>query len=186
MCGCAGNANVTRSRGGFAALGSTCVAAKRSGLLILSFAALAACMSSHAENKLGTEGGRASIDLRIIVPVTVRANVTNQPERILIEDRDLALGYIDMDMGTPVRLTSNSRDGYQLAASYDTALLSKVEVQISNQQLTASAGRGSMRVASGLAIDKPIPVRYRFHLAPGVRSGTYRWPVSLVFSPTPV
>jgi hypothetical protein len=164
-------------------LGSKFFAAKRSRLLVLVFAALATCISSHAENKIGPGRGRASIDFCIIVPVTVRVTVINQPERILIEDRHLALGYIDMDTGTPVRLTSNSRDGYQLAASYDTQLLSRVEVRISNQSLFASAGAGSMRVASGLAIDRPIPISYRLHLAPGVRAGSYRWPVSLIFSP---
>ena len=151
-------------------------------LFFVTLVTLIVPISSFAESRADTAGARASIDFRIIIPAMIRVTVVTQPDNILIEDRHIAQGYIDLDTGTSVKLTSNTRDGYLLQASYDSRMFSSVEVRVSSQYLTASMGFGSMRVASGLIIDKLIPISYRFHLMPGVRAGHYRWPVALAFS----
>ena len=149
-------------------------------LFVIAFATLA--MPGLADSRVATTGAQASIDFRIIIPAMIRVTVVSQPDHIVIDERDIALGYIDLDAGTSVKLTSNNRAGYLLAASYDTTLLSRLEVHISSQSLSASSGQGSMRVASGLTINKLLPIGYRLHLAPGVVAGAYRWPVALAFS----
>ena len=151
-------------------------------LLVLSTAIMATPMHSFADSRVGISSAKASIDFRIVVPVVIRVIPVAQPDQVVIDDRHIALGYIDLDAGTSVKLTSNNRSGYQLAARYDAQLLSKVEVRISSQNLTASSGYGSMRVASGLTVDKLVPIGYRMYLAPGVVAGSYRWPVALAFS----
>lgn len=151
-------------------------------LFVVMLATLAIPMRSFAESRADIAGARASIDFRVVIPAMIRVTVVTQPDNILIEDRHISQGYIDLDAGTSVKLTNNTRDGFLLAASYDSQILSSVELRVSSQNLTASMGFGSMRVASGLTIDKLIPISYRLHLVPGVRAGHYRWPVALAFS----
>ncbi len=140
-------------------------------------------MTALAENQNGSTRARAGIDFRIVIPAIVRAKVMSQMDSVTVEDRHIAAGYIDLDESTSLTLTSNSRNGYVITASYDTKLLSRIDIKISNQNLTASSGTSSMRVASGLIIDKIVPVSYRLHFAPGAQPGSYRWPIALVFSP---
>lgn len=149
---------------------------------VAGFAALAVPTSSLADSRTGTTGAGAGIDFRIVIPAIIRVTAVTQPDRVVIEHRHITQGYIDLDAGTSVKITSNTRNGYLLTARYDAQLLSMVEVQISGQNLTASSGAGSMRVGSGFAIDKLVPISYRLHLAPGVQAGAYRWPVALAFS----
>lgn len=143
---------------------------------------LAISVDSPAESAVGSTSARASIDFRIIIPAIIRVSTIAQAEHIVVEDRHIAQGFIDLDVGTSLKLTSNNRNGYQLSASYDAELLSAVDVRISSQNMTASSGFGTMRVAAGLTVDKVVPVGYRFHLLPGIRAGSYRWPVALAFS----
>ena len=154
----------------------------RWSLIVMGFAILAMPLRSFADSRVGTSGAQTSIDFRIIIPAIIRVSAVTQPDHLVIDDQHVARGYVDLDAGTSVKLTSNDRSGYLLAASYDVQLLSSVEVRISSQNLTASSGYGSMRVASGLTIDKLVPISYRLHLAPGVHAGAYRWPVTLAFS----
>jgi hypothetical protein len=153
---------------------------------LVGLAALVSPTLGHAESRTGSASGRAGLDFRITIPAVVRATVIAQPDYLLIEDRHISSGYIDLDGGTSIQLTRNSRAGDPIAATYDTQLLSRIEVQVSSQNLAASSGTGTMRVTSGLATNKLVPISYRLYLAPGVQKGSYRWPVALSFSPIAV
>ncbi|MCY7387823.1 MAG: hypothetical protein LH481_07130, partial [Burkholderiales bacterium] len=123
--------------------------------------ALAMPVFSHADSRTGTNSTSASLDFRIVIPAIIRVSAVTQPDHIVIEHRHISQGYIDLDAGTMVKITHNTRNGYLLAARYDAQFLTKVEVQISGQNLTASSGAGSMRVRSGIAIDKLVAISYR-------------------------
>lgn len=120
--------------------------------------------------------------MRIIIPTIIRVDLLVQPRRVLVDEQHIAQGYIDLDAGSTVRVTSNNRNGYQLAARYDSQLLTSVEVRVASQKLSVSSGAGSFRVLSGVTVDKLVPISYRLYLAPGVRAGEHRWPVALTFS----
>ena len=150
--------------------------------LVIGLASVAIPAISFAESSSGNSSASASLNFRIVIPAIIRVTPVTQPDHIVIENRHIAQGYIDLDASSSVKLTNNTRNGYMLTASYNAELLSSVEVRVANQNLTASSGFGSMRVASGLAIDKLVFIGYRFHLAPGVRAGQYNWPVALAFS----
>lgn len=141
---------------------------------------------AQAGSTTSTGGGAlsssASLNFRIEIPAVIRVTPVSQPERLVISQRHIDQGYIDLDAGTSVKLTNNTRSGYMLTASYNAQLLSSVEVRVANQQLASSSGFGSMRVISGMVVDKLVDIGYRLHLAPGVRAGEYRWPVALAFS----
>ena len=151
-------------------------------VLVLAIATLTMVRNSFADSGTGTNGASARVDFRIVIPAIIRVTTIQQPDNVVIEDRHIASGYIDIDAGTYVKLTNNTHNGYQLTARYDAQLFSSVEVRLSNQKLTASSGSGSMHVPSALAIEALVPISYRLHLAHGTRSGQYRWPVTLAFS----
>lgn len=151
-------------------------------LFLIGVAAAGIPGTSLAESRTGTSGAGASLNFRITIPAMIRVNAMTQPDRIVIGEQHVTQGFIDLDAGTSVNLTSNNRDGYVLTTRYDSTLLSAVEVHVSSQTLTASSGTGSMRVTSGFIVNKLVPISYRMHLAPGVRAGEYRWPVALAFS----
>ena len=151
-------------------------------LFLLLIATLLAPGASVAESQPQPANATAILDFRIVIPAVVKIASTVQPDRVIIEEHHIAQGYIDMAAATSVKLITNTRAGYQLTASYDTSLLTKLDVHVDGQQLRAEDGSGSMLVKSGLAINKLVPFSYRLHLVPGVATGTYRWPVALAFS----
>jgi hypothetical protein len=139
-------------------------------------------MPGHSESRPGHSTAAASLDFCVIIPAIIRITTVTQPERLVIEDRHISQGFIDLDAATAVKISINHRDGYLLSARYDAQLLSAIEVRVSSHNLATSAGAGSMRVASGLATDKLVPISYRLYLAPGALAGDYCWPVALAFS----
>ncbi len=151
-------------------------------LFVVGMTALCIPAASLAESGTSTGSARASVNLRIVIPAMIRVTTVTQPDRIEIGEQHIAQGFIDLEAGTSVNLTSNNRDGYLLTTSYDSKLLSAVEVRVASQTLTASSGSGSMRVTSGFIVNKLVPISYRLHLARGIRKGEYRWPVALAFS----
>lgn len=140
-------------------------------------------LHANAESQAGPSAVRASVDFRIVVPAIVRVIDFVQPNQLRITADDIARGFVDPVASSSVTLTTNSRVGFQLTANYDQQLLSGIEVRAANHLLIATSGSGSMHMASGYAIDRNIPIGYRLHLAPGVRPGSYRWPVALQLSP---
>ncbi len=150
--------------------------------LIVLTTALGTPTICHAESQTSTTGASVSLDFRIVIPAVVIVSVISQPVNIVIESGHIAQGYIDLDASTLVKITSNSRNGYLLTARYDAQFLTKIEVRILGQNLTAASGIGSMYVSAGIATAKLVPISYRLHLAPGVHVGDYPWPVALAFS----
>lgn len=135
-----------------------------------------------AEGNPAGKSARAAVELRIVVPAVVRVKAMAQPERIALEDRHIAQGYIDLDDASSLLLTSNSGRGYHLAVAFDAGILDRVRVRIAGHQLDASEGSGGLDVRAERLVDAPVHASYRLYLKPGVHPGSYRWPVALAFS----
>lgn len=148
-------------------------------LLTVFFCALP--IAGSAEAVVAVNRASASIDFRVIIPVVVHATGVRPVANILIDANDISRGYVEINADS-ARLTTNSRNGYQVTARHDAQLLSGVDVEMSGQQLAVREGAGSMRVIAGRGSNQPVPIRYRLHLASGVVPGNYRWPVALQFS----
>ena len=137
---------------------------------------------SFADSQTSAAVASAHLNFRIVIPAIIRVTTVTQPDHIVINDQHIENGYIDLDAASAVKLTHNTRSGYQLTARYDATLLSSVEVRVPTAKLTASSGFGSMHVACGLTNEQVVPIGYRLILARGVRAGQYSWPVALAFS----
>ncbi len=156
------------------------------GWLLLGIAVFLMSGAVFAESARGAPDAKAQLDFKIVIPSMVRVKALVQPDRITIEQAQVERGYIDLDAASSLLLTSNSRQGYVLSASFDSGLLASVEVKVANQVLRAADGLASMRVDAPMLVDKLVGVSYRLYLKPGVRAGDYRWPVALAFSPSVV
>jgi hypothetical protein len=171
-----------RNAGNFGARIAGIESARGLFALLAALAILVLPVYAHAESQAAANTARSSIDFRIVVPAIVRVKAIAQPDQLLVTEADLARGYVDIAAGSSVILTTNSRMGYLLTATFDQRLLSTIEVRAANRYLQASSGTGSWHMASDYAVDRIVPIQYRLHLAAGVRAGTYPWPVSLQFS----
>lgn len=138
--------------------------------------------ASHAESVTSTSRAQAGLNFRIVIPPIVRVKPVAQPTEITIEPGHVAQGYVDLEGASVVVLTSNSREGYQVAARYDTSLLAHVDVRVANQNIRVASGYGSARVRSPLMTNAEVAVGYRLYLNPEVVAGKYAWPVALAFS----
>lgn len=155
----------------------------RTGFVALAlFSALLWPFHTNAESQTAANAARASVDFRIVVPAIVRVKAIVQPDQLLVTEADIARGYVDIEAGSSVIFTTNSRLGYLLSATFDQRLLASIEVRAANRLLQADSGSGSWHMASSYAVDQVMPISYRLHLAPAVQAGSHRWPVSLQFS----
>lgn len=96
--------------------------AMRGWLLVMSIALLAMPKHSFADSRVGISSAKASIDIRIVVPVVIRVISMAQPDQVVIDESHIALGYIDLDAGTSVMLTSNNRSGYPVAINWQRVM----------------------------------------------------------------
>lgn len=138
--------------------------------------------ASHADSATATSRAQAGLNFRIVIPPIVRVRPLVQPSEITIEPGHVAQGYVDLESASVVALTSNSREGYQVAARYDTSLLARLEVRVANQNIRVVSGYGSVRVRSPLLTNAEVAVGYRLYLNPEIAAGRYPWPVALTFS----
>lgn len=135
----------------------------------------------YGDANVGGPAGRAALNLRIVIPVFVRAAGLSHPERLEIGEQDIARGYVDLDDATSLSLTSNSRAGYSVSAAFDPSLLSRVVVRIQGQSLAFTGGNGNGAVSAPRMAAALVNVGYRLYLGAGTAAGRYRWPVALAF-----
>jgi hypothetical protein len=154
-------------------------AAARAAAAVLAFCAAGAVASGEQ----GTKDARASLDFRIVVPVILRVEALREPRALAVTPGDVARGYVDVDDGTSLVLTSNNRAGFGVSIAADPAIVSRVVARLEGRSLEADAPAATVHVEAPRLLQEPIAVRYRLFLAPGLGAGTYGWPVRLAFAP---
>lgn len=128
-------------------------------------------------------GAKASIDLRIVIPVVLRAEDMHDPRALALAPEDVARGYVDVEQGTSLLLTSNTRAGFAVSIAADPAIVSRVVARFEGQSLESAAPAMTLHVDAPQLLREPVVIRYRLFLAPGALAGSYAWPVRLAFAP---
>jgi hypothetical protein len=141
-------------------------------------APLAAAQGPRVEN-----GARASVDVRIVIPVVLRAEQLREPETLSIAQADIARGYLDVEEGASLLLTSNNRAGFDVSVAFDPAVVSRVAAHLAGPSVESDGEGPTLHVDAPKLVREPVRVRYRIHLAPGARAGTYAWPLRLGVTP---
>jgi hypothetical protein len=139
---------------------------------------LAAAQGPRAENS-----AKASVDFRIVIPIVLRAEHLREPESLAIAQADIARGYLDVEEGASLLLTSNNRAGFDVSIAFDSAVILRVVARLAGQSLESDGAGRALHVDASKLIREPVRVRYRIYLAPGVRAGIYAWPLRLAFTP---
>lgn len=146
--------------------------------------ALAGAATAHADAGTSANGkASASIDLRVVIPTVLRVSTVTQPSTVEVDERHVAQGYVDLDQATTLRLVSNSRRGMDVGIALDGDLVSRAVVRMLDVELDAQGARSMNRIAVQPVKDEAVGVSYRLYLNERAKPGTYRWPVSLMFSP---
>jgi hypothetical protein len=126
---------------------------------------------------------RSQIAVTAYVPAQAVGQVVQQPSEITITDSDIARGYVDVPVGSQLRVTSNNPAGYVI--DFFTRLPIFRGVRVSNANGTADLGPdgGTIIERGQMGRNLPLNLAYRFMLASSVQPGTYAWPLALNVRP---
>jgi hypothetical protein len=156
-------------------------------LAMLALAAIAGVIALWPAEKTGLTGlaaeQKAQMDLMVQVAPYARMEGFEAPNEIEVSSAHIAAGYVDVPASTRMKVSFNTRQGFALQVNYDTAWISRVDIWADGQPLRVDEPNTKVIVARNIGRDVPVELRYRLHLAPGVRAGQYAWPISLAVNP---
>jgi hypothetical protein len=123
--------------------------------------------------------GSAKVSVSAHVLPRVSLEVAYQKREIHLTEVDLARGFIDVPVGTVLRVRTNCSSGYFLSFLVRDDLIREVWVMESGRVVVISSGVG---VIYQPFLGKGVEVReisYRFYLRDGLSVGTYSFPLRI-------
>lgn len=118
---------------------------------------------------------------RLTISATVRpwhkVELAGGPSTVQVTEADIQRGYVDLLEPTRLLVRSNARNVYRFEVLVEGGLARAVDLMVRNETYALGAGGGGILLqgtARSPARDD-FEVRYRLHLADGVRPGTYAW-----------
>jgi hypothetical protein len=115
------------------------------------------------------------------VPPIVRMRIVNQPPLILVTERDVAAGSVQLEHEVEVEILTNLRGGYSLRIGLSDPIVRAAEV--SGLGAPVRVGRPVAAVDFPDGSHKPgrrtLRLGFRLELAANAVPGTYLWPVSM-------
>lgn len=134
-----------------------------------------------ASNSLAS-GNNTAVQVSATVQAIISQDVIHQEGTFLITKEDVSKGYVDISVGTVLRVKTNDRRGYLLAFQVSSGLIKEVWVVEKDRTVVLSPNGGF--------IHQPYPGRsgetkqlgYRFFLTPETQPGQYSWPVQMTAS----
>lgn len=126
---------------------------------------------------------RGQIAVTAVVPAQAVGQLVQQASEITISDADIARGYVDVPVGSQLRVTSNNPAGY--VVDFFTRLPIFSRVRVSNASGSADLGPdgGTIIERGQHGRNLPLDLAYRFMLAASIQPGTYAWPLALNVRP---
>jgi len=123
------------------------------------------------------------IAVSAVVPAQAVGQVVQQPAQITITEADIAQGYVDVPIGSRLRVSSNNPAGYVI--DFFTRLPIFRSVRVSNDNGSAELGPdgGTIIERGQSGRNLPLDLTYRFNLAASAQPGTYAWPLALNVRP---
>lgn len=114
----------------------------------------------------------------------IKVKIVSQPGQLQIEQKHISQGYIDIEDGSVLLISSNSPDGFMMSLACDPGLVTHVTARLS--QGGTMDGESMIAVRTQQVRDEPMRVSYRLHLDPQAHVGSLPWPVALSFTPRAV
>ncbi|HUL46947.1 MAG TPA: hypothetical protein VLV25_07590 [Steroidobacteraceae bacterium] len=124
------------------------------------------------------QAGTARADIQVSVTVMARTLIDSEssPRQLEVSAADVARGYVEVQGATSLLVTNTNRRGYVLSVWPQLQVFSTVVVRSGDSQAELGADGGEIferRWGKML----PLPLDFRFTLAPGVKPGVYPWPL---------
>jgi hypothetical protein len=145
----------------------------------ITFAAMCSTLAVSTIAPDAEAAQRGQIAVTAVVPAQAVGQVVQQPSEITITDADIARGYVELPVGSQLRVTSNNPAGY--VVDFFTRLPIFRSVRVSNGNGSADLGPdgGTIIERGQYGRNLPLELNYRFMLAASVQAGTYAWPLAL-------
>jgi hypothetical protein len=131
----------------------------------------------------GARDAHSDFSVSVVVRPAARIELRSVPAGLDISAADLRRGYIEVTQPTEFTVRSNSPDGYALEVLTVAPVLSSMIVEGLNSDLALGADGGTIvqRWQKPQAVN--LSLKFRFELVPGLRIGSYPWPVRLSVRP---
>lgn len=125
--------------------------------------------------------GSTSALMSVSVQVQARTllNVESQPPSLVLTEADVARGYVDVPVGSRIRVRSNDPHGYLLAFEVSAGPFTALEVTGLGSTAQVSAAGGWLAQPYAGTASVTASLGYRFLLSGDARPGLYPWPVAL-------
>lgn len=140
-------------------------------------AALALTTPGVIEPVRAAQTASQTVRFVIKVPAMVRLDVLRQPQALEITEADVARGWVEIDHASLVQVQSNTLWEVNFRSRSDLFRAATVKGLAGEVRLGPEGGSQPAL----LATKRPssYELSYRFELAPGVKPGSYPWPVDV-------
>ncbi len=126
---------------------------------------------------------RSSFTVSATVTATARIEQHSEPVQIEISAADVRRGYLEVTEPTLLVVRSTSTSGFALDLSTVVPILESLVVHgiAGDQALGADGGSLVLRARGAQPVN--LSLNFRLVLAPGLRAGTYPWPMRIAVRP---
>lgn len=140
-------------------------------------AALAITTPGLIEPVQAAQTASQTVRFVIKVPAMVRLDVLRQPQALEITEADIARGWVEIDHAAVVQVQSNTPWEVSFRSRPDLFRAGTVRGLAGEVRLGPDGGSQPALIATKRP--SSYELSYRFELAPGVKPGTYPWPVAV-------
>lgn len=105
-----------------------------------------------------------------------------QPTGLTITQQDISTGYIDIEAGTELHVTSNDPNGYFLNFYFEGPVIQATDVNVNGRTVLVQAGAGLIHQPFPGISGETVEITYRLYLSPETNPGSYPWPLTVVAS----
>jgi hypothetical protein len=144
----------------------------------------AASFSALAATTVSPDTDAAQVGQLVVsayVPPRVVSQVEQQQGALTITAADVARGYVEVPMGSRLRVTSNDPAGFVIDVFPRLPIFTAVAVRVSTRDGSARLGPdgGGIVEHRHRGRNVPLELSYRFELPDNVQPGTYAWPLAI-------
>jgi hypothetical protein len=118
-----------------------------------------------------------------IVPPRAVSELQGQQAEITLSPADVARGYVDVALGSRLKVSANGREGYAVDFFPRLSIFKSVLIRTSSADARIGPDGGTMIVRGRHGRNMPLDLSYRFELREHIVPGTYPWPLALSVRP---
>jgi len=126
---------------------------------------------------------RGAIAVTATVDFVARVNSMRAPDAVQLTAADVRRGYVDIAGVTELWIFSNSRSGFILEVDPVSPLFRRLTVHGLGDDVVLGIDGGEIVQRWVRTQTAHLALTFRFTLVPGLRPGTYPWPLQLAVRP---